>query len=72
MFRIKTNDERLHKFIGKKNAHRCKRQLFCAHAYGLILILRGYLFVLLVVVQGQCTMGCAADESGMEDGFSEP
>jgi hypothetical protein len=25
---------------------------------------------LLVVVQGQCTMGCAADESGMEGGFS--
>jgi hypothetical protein len=23
----------------------------------------------LVVVQGQCTMGCAADESGMEGGF---
>jgi hypothetical protein len=27
---------------------------------------------LLVVVQGQCTMGCAADESGMEGGFSAP
>jgi hypothetical protein len=27
-------------------------------------------FYLLVVVQGQCTMGCAADESGMEGGFS--
>jgi hypothetical protein len=27
---------------------------------------------LLVVVQGQCTMGCAADESGMEGGFSVP
>jgi hypothetical protein len=27
---------------------------------------------LLVVVQGQCTVGCAADESGMEDGFSAP
>jgi hypothetical protein len=27
---------------------------------------------LLVVVQGQCTMGCAADESGMEGGFPEP
>jgi hypothetical protein len=27
---------------------------------------------LLVVVQGQFTMGCAADESGMEGGFSEP
>jgi hypothetical protein len=26
---------------------------------------------LLVVVQGQCTMGCA-DESGMEGGFSAP
>jgi hypothetical protein len=25
-----------------------------------------------VVVQGQCTMGCAADESGMEGGFSAP
>jgi hypothetical protein len=25
---------------------------------------------LLVVVQGQCTMGCAADESGMETVFS--
>jgi hypothetical protein len=25
---------------------------------------------LLVVVHGQCTMGCAADESGMEGGFS--
>jgi hypothetical protein len=24
---------------------------------------------LLVVVQGQCTMGCAADESEMEKGF---
>jgi hypothetical protein len=24
---------------------------------------------LLVVVQGQCTVGCAADESGMEGGF---
>jgi hypothetical protein len=24
------------------------------------------------VVQGQCTMGCAADESGMEGGFSAP
>jgi hypothetical protein len=29
-------------------------------------------FNLLVVVQGQCTMGCAADESGMEGGFSAP
>jgi hypothetical protein len=29
-------------------------------------------FNLLVVVQGQCTMCCAADESGMESGFSEP
>jgi hypothetical protein len=28
--------------------------------------------ILLVVVQGQCTMGCAADESGMEGGFSAP
>jgi hypothetical protein len=27
---------------------------------------------LLVVVQEQCTMGCAADESGMEGGFSAP
>jgi hypothetical protein len=27
---------------------------------------------LLVVVQGQCTMGYAADESGMEGGFSAP
>jgi hypothetical protein len=27
---------------------------------------------LLVVVQGQCTMGCAADESGMEGGVSAP
>jgi hypothetical protein len=27
---------------------------------------------LLVVVQGQCTMGCTADESGMEGGFSAP
>jgi hypothetical protein len=27
---------------------------------------------LLVVVQGQCAMGCAADESGMEGGFSAP
>jgi hypothetical protein len=27
---------------------------------------------LLVVVQGQCTMGCAADESEMEGGFSAP
>jgi hypothetical protein len=27
---------------------------------------------LLVVVQGQCTMGCAADESGMEGRFSAP
>jgi hypothetical protein len=27
---------------------------------------------LLVVVQGQCSMGCAADESGMEGGFSAP
>jgi hypothetical protein len=27
---------------------------------------------LLVVVQWQCTMGCAADESGMEGGFSAP
>jgi len=27
---------------------------------------------LLVVVQGQCTVGCAADESGMEGGFSVP
>jgi hypothetical protein len=27
---------------------------------------------LLVVVQGQCTIGCAADESGMEGGFSAP
>jgi hypothetical protein len=24
------------------------------------------------VVQGQCTIGCAADESGMEGGFSAP
>jgi hypothetical protein len=24
---------------------------------------------LLVVVQGQCTMGCAADETGTEGGF---
>jgi hypothetical protein len=27
---------------------------------------------LLVVVQGQCTMGCAADESGMKGGFPAP
>jgi hypothetical protein len=27
---------------------------------------------LLVVVQGQCTVGCAADESGMDGGFSAP
>jgi hypothetical protein len=27
---------------------------------------------LLVVVQGQCTVGCAADESGMEGRFSAP
>jgi hypothetical protein len=27
---------------------------------------------LLVVVQGQCTMGCTADESGIEGGFSAP
>jgi hypothetical protein len=27
---------------------------------------------LLVVAQGQCTMGCAADESGIEGGFSAP
>jgi hypothetical protein len=27
---------------------------------------------LLVVVQVQCAMGCAADESGMEDEFSAP
>jgi hypothetical protein len=27
---------------------------------------------LLVVVQGQCAMGCAADGSGMEGGFSAP
>jgi hypothetical protein len=27
---------------------------------------------LLVVVQGQCAMGCAADESGMEGGLSAP
>jgi hypothetical protein len=27
---------------------------------------------LLVVVQGQCTVGCAADENGMDDGFSAP
>jgi hypothetical protein len=27
---------------------------------------------LLLVVQGQCTVGCAADESGMEGGFSAP
>jgi hypothetical protein len=27
---------------------------------------------LLVVVQEQCTVGCAADESGMEGGFSAP
>jgi hypothetical protein len=27
---------------------------------------------LLVVVQRQCTVGCAADESGMEGGFSAP
>jgi hypothetical protein len=27
---------------------------------------------LLVVVHGQSTMGCAADESGMEGGFSAP
>jgi hypothetical protein len=27
---------------------------------------------LIVVVQGQYTMGCAADESGMEGGFSAP
>jgi hypothetical protein len=25
-----------------------------------------------LLVQGQCTMGCAADESGMEGGFSAP
>jgi hypothetical protein len=29
-------------------------------------------FNLLVMVQGQCTMSCAADESGMEGGFSAP
>jgi hypothetical protein len=27
---------------------------------------------LLVVVQAQCTMGCAADEIGMEGGISSP
>jgi hypothetical protein len=27
---------------------------------------------LLMLVQGQCTMGCAADESGMEGRFSVP
>jgi hypothetical protein len=27
---------------------------------------------LLVVVQRHCKMGCAADESGMERGFSAP
>jgi hypothetical protein len=27
---------------------------------------------LLVVVQGQCTMGCATDKSGMKGGFSAP
>jgi hypothetical protein len=27
---------------------------------------------LLVVVHGQCTVGCAADESGMEGVFSAP
>jgi hypothetical protein len=27
---------------------------------------------LLVLVQGQWTMGCTADESGMEGGFSAP
>jgi hypothetical protein len=27
---------------------------------------------LLVVVQGQCTVSCAADESGMKGGFSAP
>jgi hypothetical protein len=27
---------------------------------------------LLVMVQGQYTVGCAADESGMEGGFSAP
>jgi hypothetical protein len=27
---------------------------------------------LLVVVQGQCTMGCAADESGMKGRFPAP
>jgi hypothetical protein len=27
---------------------------------------------LFVVVQGQCTIGCAADESVMEGGFSAP
>jgi hypothetical protein len=27
---------------------------------------------LLVVVQEQCTMGCAAEENGMEGGFSAP
>jgi hypothetical protein len=27
---------------------------------------------LLVVVQGHSTVGCAADESGMEGGFSAP
>jgi hypothetical protein len=27
---------------------------------------------LLAVVQGQCTMGCAADEGGMEGGFPAP
>jgi hypothetical protein len=26
--------------------------------------------LVLVVVQEQCTMGCAADESGMEGGFN--
>jgi hypothetical protein len=28
--------------------------------------------ILFVVVQGQCTMRCAADDSGMEDGVSAP
>jgi hypothetical protein len=27
---------------------------------------------LLVVFQGQCTMGCVADESGVEGGFLAP
>jgi hypothetical protein len=27
---------------------------------------------LLMVVQGQCTMGCAADESGMKGNFPVP